>query len=721
MYRLLTVIVVLLFMSDLNGQTGNTPGEILRQKLKNYCEAVPREEIYLHSDRDEYISGEDFWFKIYLIDRQTSAVTSSSSVVYVELINSDSRPVVRKRITLNNGLGPGYFVLPDTLSTGRYIIKAYTNWMKNFMPNNCFVREINIYNALSSRSLRGKPGFNEYSSLISVSNDKAYEPDPGIDLKVIRKGNAETNISIASANGFLSPGDDICFLLIQTHGIVDLIKTIKLQAGEVNTYVPDSLLTPGINQVVIFNSALKPLFEKYLYTPDKESEDLNLHFADTIYRRQKVSLTFNQLKDGSELLDSCNFSTSIIPGNGKMRIAGITDYMVFATEFGILPESIRNNRLSDIPADTIDRFLKSAKSNWIDWDMVISGTLPSIKYLMEKDFHYLTGRFIDKMTRMPLPGKVLFLSMPGKMATFQYSRTDSAGLFSFTLPVTSDARDLIIQPEDADKGGAILINTGFTEDYVQRDSKVDTSILIGPDYISKWGVNYQVARIYGIDYKKDIDDSPLLLMHPKRFYGTPDIELIMDHYVLLPLMEEVFFELTPGIQLKRKKNSYSMTVADPVTNRIYEKPPVLFIDGVVINDPAIIAGLDPENVEKIDAIRNLYMVGDYMFFGIVNVITKTGDFRGVTLPDYAVRLKYRVIEPCKSFFTPDYSSSDLQKSRIPDFRNTLYWNPSVSNNSERKPFVEFWTSDITGAFEINIQGTNSKGKPVSFSKVITVK
>ncbi len=720
MYRLLTVIALLLLLSELNGQTEGTPEEILRQKLKDYCEAVPREEIYLHSDRDEYISGEDFWFKAYLIDRQTNYITSSSSVVYVELVNSDGRPVVRKRIGLKDGCGPGYFVLPDTLSTGRYIIKAYTNWMKNFMPVNCFVREINIYNALSSGSLGGKSVF-QNQSLKNENSNTGMKPDPGIDLNVIRKQNEGTDISISSTKDFLASGEDKCFILIQTHGIVDLIKPIRIQEGEVHTHVPDTLLTPGINQVVIFNSELKPLVEKYLYTPSKDNEDLNFQPGDTIYRRQKVTLEFNSFNNGSELSGSGNFSISVIPCEGRTKNPGIDDYMVFATEFGILPESIRNKSLSDIPADTIARFLESTRSNWIDWDRIMSGTLPSVKHFMEKDFHYLTGRYIDKMTRNALAGKVLFLSAPGKTATFQYSRTDSSGLFMFTIPVTIDTKDLIIQPENADNDGAIIMKTGFAEDDIQRDSGADSSVLIVPDYITKWGVNYQVTKIYGIDYKKDCVDISPLSTQQKRFYGTPDIELFMDRYIQLPLMEEVFFELTPGIQLKRRRNSYSMTVADPVTDRVYEKPPVLFIDGVVINDPAIIAGLDPEDIEKIDAVRDLYMVGDYMFFGIVNVITKAGDFRGVTLPDYAVRLKYRVLESSKMFSAPDYYSADMKKSRIPDFRNTLYWNPSVSDKSGGKFDIEFWTSDIPGSYEIDLQGTNSNGKSVSYSKVFIVK
>jgi hypothetical protein len=163
-----------------------------------------------------------------------------------------------------------------------------------------------------------------------------------------------------------------------------------------------------------------------------------------------------------------------------------------------------------------------------------------------------------------------------------------------------------------------------------------------------------------------------------------------------------------------------MTIADPVSGIIYEKPPVLFIDGVVINDPAVLAAIDPETVEKIDVTKDLYLVGDYMFFGIVNVITTAGDFSSTSLPENAIRLKYRVIEPGVSFTSPDYSSEVSKKSRIPDFRNTLYWNPSVKPSHRNKTTLEFWTSDCVGTYEVNLQGVNQKGEPVFSRKTITV-
>jgi hypothetical protein len=145
------------------------------------------------------------------------------------------------------------------------------------------------------------------------------------------------------------------------------------------------------------------------------------------------------------------------------------------------------------------------------------------------------------------------------------------------------------------------------------------------------------------------------------------------------------------------------------------------IDGVIIKDASMIANLDPEIVEKIDVIKEKYLVGKYIFSGIVNVITKSGEFSCVSLPDYMIRLPYRVIDPVRSFVSPDYSSEKTLESRIPDYRNTLYWNPSVKPDKEGVARVEFWTSDFVSDLEVNIQGITPEGKTFTIKKIIKVK
>jgi hypothetical protein len=327
-----------------------------------------------------------------------------------------------------------------------------------------------------------------------------------------------------------------------------------------------------------------------------------------------------------------------------------------------------------------------------------------------------------KNDQQPAPfGEPVLLSIPGKVALFQYALTDSDGNFSFPLPIDEDMRDLVIQPGNSAGNYKIIMETSFSDLIPAKEDDDGNAGYAPPSYISDWSSNFQVARIYGITsegaFLKPLS-SPLLV---KRFYGKPELEIRLDDYISLPVMEEVFFELLPRVILKSEKSGYELYLVDPFRNRLYKEQPVMMINGVIFTDPAVIGRMDPALVEKIDAIREKYVVGDYQFPGLVNVITKSADYKNMTIPPNAVRIPYTVAQPVASFNAPDYSGEVLRNSRIPDFRNTLYWNPSVKPDKDGKCLLEFWSSDFASDYEIKIEGVSGDGKTVSLKKKISVK
>lgn len=103
------------------------------------------EKAYIHTDREHYLAGEDIWFKAYLVNAQTNLLLNSSNNLYVELIKPDAKIADRLIIRLDNGLGNGDFKLGDSIASGTYRIRAYTNWMRNFGDNLVFEKEIQVY------------------------------------------------------------------------------------------------------------------------------------------------------------------------------------------------------------------------------------------------------------------------------------------------------------------------------------------------------------------------------------------------------------------------------------------------------------------------------------------------------------------------------------------------------------------------------------------------
>jgi hypothetical protein len=360
------------------------------------------------------------------------------------------------------------------------------------------------------------------------------------------------------------------------------------------------------------------------------------------------------------------------------------------------------------------------RSNWINWETILVGNLPQYKYAAEKEDHFFYGKLLPGDKSTSVSSEFVLLCMPGKEAGFQYAKTDNEGNFRFNIHIDEDMKDFVLMPDDAGINHKIIIESPFYDQILKTETPVDSTIRSEPSYISDWSVNYQVRKIYGVSDMGNTLDPLVLPLKPIRFYGKPDIELIMADYVTLPEMKEVFFELLPHVSLKRKDSGYEILIADRIYNSRYELLPDLFLDGVKINDPSIIAELDPAIVEKIDIIKEEYFVGRYSFSGVLNVITKSADFTAVSLPDYMIRLPYRVVEPVRSYVSPLYSSKEMRNSTIPDFRNTLFWNPSVKPGKDGYIRVEFWTSDVVADYIINVQGITSDGELISIRKSFSV-
>ena len=608
--RLAVLTLFLFTVITLSGQYPVAATDSPAAGYTPYPGLIPLEEIYVHTDREEYIAGENIWFKLYLFDDQTGMLSSASSIAYLEILNSAFYPVVRRRIKLNGGLGSGMAVLSDTLGSGTYTLRAYTNSMKNFMPGKCFSKVIIVYNALNAGTF-----------------GSTVRPYP----EVQSAGAAENR----------SEGELL---------------------GEKREIAP-----PVSN----------PAFE----------------FSDPgpVGIREKVVLDFRLSNSGKASGKNGDLSISVSPAGGNPA-PGIAEYLLSVSGSG------RTDRNPDQSDDS-----------------------PALTYKSEKNRHFISGQLLDRSGQGLAAGCYMFLSIPGKNAVFQYSLTDENGRFEFSLPIDEGTSDLIIQPENPRPDDVIRMESSFSGSMPSSVPEPASTAEAPGSHIMKWGVNYQLTRIFGADSVLPPPVPSVQATELKRFYGKPETELLMKDYIELPVLEEVFYELLEGIQLRNRKTGYDITMTDPVYGKPYEKPPVMFIDGVVVSDPSVIARLEPSRVEKIDMIRSRYVVGDYLFFGLVNIITKTGDFSSLVLPDYAVRLPYSIYDPVPGFWSPSYPDLESRQSRIPDLRNTLYWNPSVKPGSDGRFRVEFWSSDYVTDYQINIRGVDSKGEPVSFRTLLKAK
>lgn len=124
--------------------------DALKQQLLKVKDAAdssvmknPAEKIYLQLDKHTYTPGDTLWFKAYLFHAPTLGLSARSGIMYLDIATDSNVMVKRLRLPVEQGLSWGNISL-KSLPAGNYILKAYTNWMRNFNGAGTFYARFTI-------------------------------------------------------------------------------------------------------------------------------------------------------------------------------------------------------------------------------------------------------------------------------------------------------------------------------------------------------------------------------------------------------------------------------------------------------------------------------------------------------------------------------------------------------------------------------------------------
>ncbi len=143
--KISTLLFLLLICRSLSHAQAPAAKEIINKFDANRNTDL-QEKLFLHSDKDFYVAGEICWFKIYAVDAFFHRPLEMSKVAYVELLDNNNRAVLQAKIALKDAAGNGSLKLPVTIHSGKYRLRAYTNWMKNFNADYFFSEDITVIN-----------------------------------------------------------------------------------------------------------------------------------------------------------------------------------------------------------------------------------------------------------------------------------------------------------------------------------------------------------------------------------------------------------------------------------------------------------------------------------------------------------------------------------------------------------------------------------------------
>jgi hypothetical protein len=146
MKRTISILYIIagLFLFPAVMAKGQTTGSLSLSGLSP--SEMIREHVFLFTDRAIYAVSENILFKIdYLIENNIQK-KPWSTVIYVELIRQDGHSLKQIKLQLSETGVNGNIPIPADIPSGIYYLKAYTKWMRNFLPDTYEYKPVRIIN-----------------------------------------------------------------------------------------------------------------------------------------------------------------------------------------------------------------------------------------------------------------------------------------------------------------------------------------------------------------------------------------------------------------------------------------------------------------------------------------------------------------------------------------------------------------------------------------------
>jgi hypothetical protein len=301
------------------------------------------ERIYISTDREAYVAGEELWISAYCLNASDSIVLSDlSAVAYLELHNNNSM-VISAKVALIKGRGCGNLTLPPDLPTGNYRLVAYTRQMLNESEPVLFEKILSVYNTLDKEKVEG--------NVVFVKSDENNNRRVNQGVKLSDLGSSPMiNLRFGESGKVVNSNNS--FPLIIENMVDNLISV------NVSVYKIDSLNNNSSVTVKDYLNPVKPgsVNFNYKYIPEYEGEIIRgrvINNSNTGLKDRLIflSATGKGLDTYSTYIDSLDnfmFFTNSIPGEREvvLQIPSIDSNVVISYE---LTDPFIKYRGGDIP------------------------------------------------------------------------------------------------------------------------------------------------------------------------------------------------------------------------------------------------------------------------------------------------------------------------------------------------------------------------------------
>ncbi len=727
------------------------------------------EKVFLHMNNHVFTTGSNIDFKAYVYNGFSHTLSNKSKVLYFEVSNPE-KTYLHWRSNINQGICYGSIRIPDSIPSGKYILRSYTNWNRNFDNNYLYSKEIIISNLtdIEKKEInylqekivpppievfpeggRIMTGITNNIAISGLEKNKKYTLHDNNHhfIKHIssnKNGNAffelftqpgisyyiNDSINTGANNIFIHPKD-------KGTGLYSTITDRELLIRVFNS--PSPMNTINDARLVIRNKGivvesmqihLKSNLNTFRYEKNK--------FSAGLYHLALYDLNTKLLNEKLFYINPNDINPEIILNEGKARLTrretaklsieindlgpGETaNFSIAISETdSIFPEN--NNNINyytyvnseintdNIPEDfsekSINSFLQIIPPDKLIWNE------NNIKgknytYFLEDQGYILCGKVTNRFTKRPLRNTTICLSVNSDQANLKYAVSNNEGIFYFHLEEALNNKRLFLQVYNHTIKHSDILWELFPKDVLNSTQALKRSFSDEEVKFLNYKNKIQISNsVFFPENSNQPNEKDTLLSD--LHYFKPDYTVYPDEYIPLKDFTEISQNILPVVRYRfnKKTNEFSANIYDPDNHIIFEEQATVFLNGIILKDLSIIKDMGTDEIEKIEVITTKVYYGDMEFYGTVNIFTKNKDIAQHYIEENSLTFDNKVVPIY--FNENNYLKNNLDN--LPDLRQTLYWDPNVTVKKNENIQVSFITSDISGDYVVRLNGITSGGR-----------
>jgi hypothetical protein len=339
----------------------------------------------------------------------------------------------------------------------------------------------------------------------------------------------------------------------------------------------------------------------------------------------------------------------------------------------------------------------------------------------------ISGRIVandKKSTQLKIHEVSIALSFLGENMPFKLTNPAADGTFSFPINSPINNNNAVLEIMGDAKNDYHLVVNPLPLPHLASLPK-GTLQLYSKDLetLTQRSVYNQIENAFN-RFKPDsiaLENRPIA-----DFSHLESSDYLLEEYTLFPTFEETVFEIISELSYQKTTDGGLVLYCKGVTrNTPIAAPPLLFIDGIPVEDQEQFRGYSTQNIARIKVVQKQLVVGNKIWNGLVQISTKNGypleyiksnnlTVKALQLP--ALQKKYYQIQKNT---IKENQTTPKTVDQLPHFNTQLLWLPNSLVSLETTPSY-FYTSSVKGNYELKVFYQNLKGDEKVWTKVFRV-